>query len=93
MLQTRDDVVLEVATELYRATQKHGPMHSWHEAYAVIREELDVFWESVKANDPGPEELIQIAAMAQRALLDLVCVHARNYRARPVSPAPGSPGT
>lgn len=75
-LQSLEDIRLEVAMEVSRATQKHGPMHSWHEAFAVIKEELDEFWESVKQDDADPEELVQIAAMAQRALLDLVVPHA-----------------
>jgi hypothetical protein len=69
----------EIALELIRATAKHGPMNSPHEAYAVILEELDEFWECVRAwnatdatTERNPRhELIQIAAMAVRAIRDL----------------------
>ncbi len=47
------------------------PFSSAHEAYAVIKEELDEFWESVKANRPDKKELIQIGAMALAALVEL----------------------
>jgi hypothetical protein len=54
-------------------------MHSAHEAYAVILEELEEFWTEVKAGTPSSPitagrmraELIQIAAMAIRAVEDL----------------------
>ncbi len=68
-----------VERELCRARQKHADMQSPHEAYAVILEELDEFWTMVKTDDhhysDGQErmvkELVQIAAMAQRAAEDL----------------------
>jgi len=59
------------------------PMNSPHEAYAVILEEVDEFWEDVKINPKkldGHEqakrkahmqmELLQIAAMCIRATID-----------------------
>jgi len=74
----------EVVAETERAMGLHDPMHSTHEAYAVIKEELDEFWEQVKINPnkllPGEREqrltkmhneLIQIAAMCMRAMVDL----------------------
>ncbi len=64
-----------VLTELAGARKKHSPMRSAHEAYAVILEELDEFWEEVRqkrGNKVGMQnELIQVAAMAFRALSDL----------------------
>jgi hypothetical protein len=50
---------------------KHGKLQSAHEVYAVLRGELEEFWESVKAHDPDPMELLQIAAVARRGILDL----------------------
>jgi hypothetical protein len=72
----------EVAIELESAmskfpTQQSGP----HEAYAVLLEEVDEYWDEVKAfnprkgNDTRPKqraELIQIAAMALRAIDDTI---------------------
>lgn len=64
-----------IQEEFYRALRKHDSMHSPHEAYAVILEEVDEYWLEVKKQitDRGAmrHELIQIAAMAIRALHDL----------------------
>lgn len=64
-----------VLEELSRATGKYGPMNSAHEAYAVILEELDEFWNEVKKKEPDLEkmrkELVQVAAMAMRAIHDI----------------------
>ncbi len=79
------DVVLEdVRNEIMAARQAHGAMYSSHEAYAIILEELDEFWEEVKINPKKlysdaqdrrlahmRKELIQIAAMGIRAVIDL----------------------
>jgi hypothetical protein len=56
-------------------TQHTEPMHSPHEGYAVIKEELDELWDEVKANKGtshrGVSEAVQTAAMAMRYLEDL----------------------
>jgi nucleoside phosphorylase len=63
-----------VADELQEARAKFGPMASTHEAYAVIKEEFDEFWEELRKKRPDREnlrmELIQVAAMAIRAAVD-----------------------
>jgi hypothetical protein len=70
-------IILNVHDELKRAMKLHPPMNSAHEAYAVILEELDEFWEEVRkkteARDKSRirQELIQIAAMACRTIIDL----------------------
>lgn len=65
----------EVTAELIKAITKHDGMNSAHEAYAVILEEVDEFWDEVKAQtldrEKAKKELLQISAMAQRAILDL----------------------
>lgn len=43
---------------------QHNGFNSAHELYAVLLEELDEFWDGVKANDLDPLELIQVAAVA-----------------------------
>lgn len=68
-----------VAAELSAARQKHPKLNSAHEAFAVIREEVDEFWDKVKADEhKSPagqtlmvDELVQIAAMCQRAAEDV----------------------
>jgi len=70
--QIDEDVVdLEIRTEQLRGQKKFGNYNSAHEMWAVIQEEVDEFWDSVKANDPDPRELLQICATARRALLEL----------------------
>ena len=68
----------EVQNELKRARELWPAMHSAHEGYSVILEELDELWEVVKlkATDPernprAREEAIQVAAMAMRFVLDV----------------------
>ncbi len=64
-----------VEQELAKARSKHpGGMNSPHEAYAVIQEEVEEFWELVKKDGDKTlmfHELKQIAAMCHRAVEDL----------------------
>jgi hypothetical protein len=53
------------------ARETHREFASWHEAYAVIAEELEEFWESVKQNRPDMDELLQVAACCQLAIKEL----------------------
>ena len=70
--------LLDAGAELERAMAKWPGMNSAHEAYAVILEELDEFWQEVrrKQTDYDPRamygELLQIAAMAARTAVDVV---------------------
>lgn len=65
-----------VALELMSARAKHEPIHSLHEGFAVLLEEVDEFkalvWRQTKDRDPAEllTELIQIAAMAERIAED-----------------------
>ncbi len=65
-----------VLQELMRARAKHAPMHSAHEGYAVISEELDELWDEIKNRNPSRirllEEGIQVSAMGMRFLIDVV---------------------
>jgi hypothetical protein len=82
-VKNNKQLVEEVCDELVKARVAHDPMASGHEAYAVILEELDEYWEHVKTNPRKltdearahrlvemRKELIQIAAMALRAIQD-----------------------
>jgi hypothetical protein len=65
-----------VEQELSRARRKHPPLHSLHEAYAVLLEELEEFkaqvWLQTAARDRQAMllELVQLVAMAMRTALD-----------------------
>lgn len=72
--------------EMQRAQLDFPPMHSLHEAYAILKEEVDEFWDEVKLKpalrnqDALIKELVQVATMAWRTVYDL-------YEAKPAHPA------
>jgi hypothetical protein len=73
--QRLDTILARIRAEVLRAGRKHPPMHSAHEGYAVLQEEVDELWDHVKA-DTGysPEAMTeagQVAAMGVRYILDL----------------------
>lgn len=83
----QDETVLqEVAAEIERARSLHGDYHSAHEAYAVIKEELDEFWDIVKMKSAKRSasamktELIQIACTAIRTVSDLALQEGLKHR-------------
>lgn len=69
------EVMVEVEAALRKAVAKHAPMHSGHEGYAVIREELDELWDEVKQQgldtDAARKEALHVAAMGARFVLDI----------------------
>jgi hypothetical protein len=76
--KTKDAMGLNhIVTEIQNARVLHKPLNSSHEAYSVILEELDEFWDEVKKKSRERDrqqmarELVQVAAMALRALSDL----------------------
>lgn len=66
-----------VSAELSTAREYYAPMVNAHEAYAVIQEEVEEFWQEVKKRPALWDkymmlrELVQIAAMCRRAAEDL----------------------
>jgi len=85
MVRPRVDGIIEaVREEAERAMKLYPGMNSRHEAFAVIYEEIDEFWELVRLNPKKMTaaqneefrqnmrtELIQIAAMCIRSISDL----------------------
>jgi RNAse (barnase) inhibitor barstar len=77
------DIRLEVDKEIEKAETAYGNFNSTHEAYAVLKEEIDELWDIVKQNTERtygtPEwktkalvpELVQIAAIAIRTANEL----------------------
>lgn len=67
-----------IETEFLRASDLYPDLHSNHEGYAVIKEEVDELWDEVKkskdtkGNERIRHELIQIGAMVVR-YLDNLC--------------------
>jgi hypothetical protein len=76
-LTTLEMILDQVGTEVARAEGLHAPLNSHHEAYAVILEELDEYWDEVRKKASKRDlkamrtELIQTAAMCVRAILNV----------------------
>lgn len=49
-----DDVVDEIRSAYLKSREKHVPMMSPHEGYAIIKEEFDELWVEIKAWQPSP---------------------------------------
>jgi hypothetical protein len=64
-------IVNDILNEYFDARDQYPNYHSAHEGYAVILEELDELWDSIKANKPDRQEAIQVAATALRFVLDI----------------------
>jgi prephenate dehydrogenase len=73
------EILSAVTKEVLRAQAIHHPMHGPHEALGVILEEFEEYKDEVWAYNPAKnrdtrprqkEELIQLAAMAIRAILE-----------------------
>lgn len=69
-----EKMITLLCEEITKADANHGPKYaSYHEAYGVLKEEVDEFWEEVRLKEANrkPEnlrhELIQVAAVAIRA--------------------------
>jgi len=69
-LRKRNVALAMIHEEIGRSYSLHGcPRWGRHEAYAIIKEELDEVWEAIRADAPFEEvmkELIQTAAMCVR---------------------------
>lgn len=67
-----------VEKELGKAREKHGKQINVHEGYAILLEEVDEFWEHVRAKPEKRnyeellDELVQIASCAQKTAEDVV---------------------
>lgn len=58
--------------EAAKAEARWGHFRSSHELAAVLREEFEEFWESVRADAPDAMELIQVAAVAIRGAAQIM---------------------
>lgn len=65
-----------VAYESLRAHQVHGPIHSLHEGYGLLIEEVDELFEEIRCKNPDRSklatELVQIASICHRIHDDLL---------------------
>lgn len=68
-------ILEEVKAESARAHKKYGKFKSKHEAYAVLLEESEELWETIRKKQPDSrtrEEAIQVAAAVVCFLQDLL---------------------
>ena len=70
MTSRADSVITDFCAEIDRGVEKYGNYRSYHEAYAVILEEVDELWEELKKKGRDKDliyaEAIQVAATAYR---------------------------
>lgn len=69
------DLMVEIRDEVKRAELKYDPFKSSHEAYAVLLEESEELWETIRKKQPPErtrEEAIQVAAATICFLMDLL---------------------
>ena len=72
-----DEALKQIENEFLRASDLYPDLHSNHEAYAVIKEEVDELWDAIKkhkgtkGNNQIKAELIQVGAMVVRYLNNL----------------------
>lgn len=79
-----DQLLMKLRLEIASGLRQHGHFVSSHELYALLKEELEEFWDGVKERDPDPKELLQICALAYQGVIDL-CEAARQEVANPHS--------
>lgn len=68
-------ILNEVKAEVNRAHKKYGKFRSSHEAYAVLLEESEELWETIRKKQPperSREEAIQVAAAVVCFIQDLL---------------------
>ncbi len=73
--QKLESILEEVKEESARAHEKYGKFKSKHEAYAVLMEESEELWETIRKKQPDSrtrEEAIQVAAAVVCFLQDLL---------------------
>lgn len=60
--------------EMFEGFARYGQYHNSHEHYAVLQEEVDEWWDTVKNNESHTHEsmyeLIQVAAVALRFVVE-----------------------
>jgi hypothetical protein len=74
--------VAAVMVELSLARAAHPPVHSLHEGYAVILEEVEELWEEVrkKRTEEAYQEAAQVAVTAIGLMGDILSGAVRNVR-------------
>lgn len=74
-MKNHEHIILsELMPELERAMAKWPKHNSFHESFAILKEEVDELWSEIKKKDQNEafirREAIQVAAMAIRLIND-----------------------
>lgn len=72
-MNTWEDLRNDIEAEYTNATHKFPKFNSYHEGYAVLKEEMDELWNEIKGEQRNTilkDEAIQVAAMAIRFIID-----------------------
>jgi hypothetical protein len=66
------DAATFATREALRARIKHRPFASRHEAFAILKEEVDELWDDIKSDSHANahEEAVQVAAVALRLIAE-----------------------
>lgn len=78
MVKDLTKISQEIMREAVRARDRYSPYNSLHEAYAVLKEEIEEFWTEVKKRPNNRfkksirKEVIQIGAVSMLILMDLL---------------------
>ena len=73
-LMVDEKLLEEISEEIESARKKYGKIANMHEAYSIILEELDEFWDSIKGKEDMQKtrkELIQVVSACFMALEDV----------------------
>ena len=76
-----DAQILDIKTELLRASKESGSFKSEHEAYAIMLEEFEELWVEIKTNGnrwKKRNEAIQLCAMILRYINDFANILGRD---------------
>jgi hypothetical protein len=71
-METQEEITIkEVLSEYVRANEKYPLFNSKHEAFGVLKEEIDELWDAIKDNDCDNmhKEAIHVAAMAVKLIV------------------------
>lgn len=76
MKEQIDHILQEMKLEYLEARITHKGLHSYHEGYAVLKEEIEELWEEIKKREPNNDKLfkeaIQVGAMALAFIFELL---------------------
>ncbi|OLS27710.1 MAG: hypothetical protein HeimC2_10700 [Candidatus Heimdallarchaeota archaeon LC_2] len=76
MIDRIDNILQEFKLEYLEARITHKGLHSYHEGYAVLKEEIEELWDEIKKRSPVNDKLfkeaIQVGAMALAFIHELL---------------------